>query len=72
MIGALLAEWLATGKGSGQEMLTVQNTFDYGELWSAVVLVTLVSVLIYSLVSAVEAGILTRYAPDSLAGGRSR
>jgi ABC-type nitrate/sulfonate/bicarbonate transport system permease component len=66
VIGALLAEWLATGKGAGQEMLTVQNTFDYGELWSAVVLVTLVSVLAYSLVSAIEAGVLTRYAPDTL------
>jgi ABC-type nitrate/sulfonate/bicarbonate transport system permease component len=67
MVGALLAEWLATGKGSGAEMLTVQNTFDYGELWSAVVLVTLVSLVMYSLVSAAEAAILSRYAPDALA-----
>jgi ABC-type nitrate/sulfonate/bicarbonate transport system permease component len=65
-IGALLAEWLATGKGSGQEMLTVQNTFDYGELWAAVVLVTLVTLIAYSIVSAVEAGVLSRYAPDAL------
>jgi ABC-type nitrate/sulfonate/bicarbonate transport system permease component len=65
VIGALLAEWLATGKGSGQEMLTVQNTFDYGELWSAVVLVTLVSVLAYSLVASIEAAVLARYAPDT-------
>ncbi len=67
VIGALLAEWLATGKGSGQEMLTVQNTFDYGELWSAVVLVTLVSVIAYSLVAALEASVLARYAPDTVA-----
>ena len=67
VIGALLAEWLATGKGSGQEMLTVQNTFDYGELWSAVVLVTLVTVLAYSVVSAIEAAVLARYAPDTAA-----
>jgi ABC-type nitrate/sulfonate/bicarbonate transport system permease component len=67
VIGALLAEWLATGQGAGQEMLTVQNTFDYGELWSAVVLVTLVSVLAYSVVSALEAGVLARYAPDMAA-----
>jgi ABC-type nitrate/sulfonate/bicarbonate transport system permease component len=67
VIGALLAEWLATGKGSGQEMLTVQNTFDYGELWSAVVLVTLVSVIAYSIVGAVEAGVLARYSPDAAA-----
>lgn len=65
VIGALLAEWLATGKGSGQEMLTVQNTFDYGELWSAVVLVTLVSVLAYSLVAALEGAVLARFAPDT-------
>jgi ABC-type nitrate/sulfonate/bicarbonate transport system permease component len=70
IIGALLAEWLATGKGSGAEMLTVVNTFDYGELWSAVVLVTLVSIVIYSVVSAVEAGVLARYAPDT--AGRKR
>jgi ABC-type nitrate/sulfonate/bicarbonate transport system permease component len=65
VIGALLAEWLATGKGSGNEMLTVVNTFDYGELWAAVVLVTFVSVVLYSVVSAVEAAVLARYAPDT-------
>jgi ABC-type nitrate/sulfonate/bicarbonate transport system permease component len=70
MIGALLAEWLATGKGSGNEMLTVVNTFDYGELWSSVVLVTAVAMIAYSVVSAVEAAVLARYAPD--ATGRNR
>ncbi|HWW54329.1 MAG TPA: ABC transporter permease [Acidimicrobiales bacterium] len=65
IIGALLAEWLATDKGSGAEMLSVLNTFDYGELWAAVVLVTLVSMVLYSIVSAVEAGVLAVYAPDS-------
>jgi ABC-type nitrate/sulfonate/bicarbonate transport system permease component len=65
VIGALLAEWLATGKGSGNEMLTVVNTFDYGELWAAVVLVTLVSLVLYSVVSAVEAVVLARYAPET-------
>jgi ABC-type nitrate/sulfonate/bicarbonate transport system permease component len=67
IIGALLAEWLATDRGSGAEMLTVLNTFDYGELWSAVVLVTLVSVIGYSIVSVIETGVLARYAPASLA-----
>ena len=62
----LLAEWLATDKGSGAEMLTVLNTFDYGELWTAVVLVTLVSVIAYSIVSVIEAGVLARFAPSAL------
>jgi ABC-type nitrate/sulfonate/bicarbonate transport system permease component len=69
-IGALLAEWLATGKGSGNEMTIVLNTFDYGELWAAVVLVTAVALLAYSVVSAVEAAVLTVYAPEA-AGRRS-
>jgi ABC-type nitrate/sulfonate/bicarbonate transport system permease component len=66
IIGALLAEWLATGKGSGAEMLEVINTFDYGELWSAVVLVTLVSIIAYSVVSTVEAAVVPRFAPDTV------
>ncbi|MDQ1429312.1 MAG: hypothetical protein QOK39_2788 [Acidimicrobiaceae bacterium] len=70
MIGALLAEWLATGKGSGAEMLTVQNTSDYGELWAAVVLVTAVAMIAYSVVSALEAAVLARYAPE--AAGKRR
>ncbi len=72
MIGALLAEWLATGKGSGAEMLTVTNTSDYGELWAAVVLVTAVTMIAYSAVSAIEAAVLARYAPDSTGAGRKR
>jgi ABC-type nitrate/sulfonate/bicarbonate transport system permease component len=71
VIGALLAEWLSTGKGSGNEMLTVVNTFDYGELWSAVVLVTGLSIVLYSVVSAIEAAALSRFAPDS-AGSPTR
>ena len=69
MIGALLAEWLATGQGSGGEMLTVVNTFDFGALWSAVVLVTLVTIIAYSIVSAIEATVLSRYAPEALSTG---
>jgi ABC-type nitrate/sulfonate/bicarbonate transport system permease component len=70
VIGALLAEWLATGKGTGYEMLHVLNTFDYGELWAAVALVTLVSVIAYSVVSAIEAAVLSRYAPEVLGGNK--
>jgi ABC-type nitrate/sulfonate/bicarbonate transport system permease component len=70
VIGALLAEFLATGAGSGAEMQNALNQFDYGELWSAVVLVTLMSILAYSVVSAIEAGVLARFAPESLGGPR--
>ncbi len=66
VIGALLAEFLATGQGSGAEMQEAVNRFHAGELWSAVVLVTLVSLVAYSIVSAVEAAVLARFAPDSI------
>ncbi len=66
VIGALLAEFLATGRGSGVEMLNALNQFDSGELWSAVVLVTLMSLVAYSAVSAIEAVVLARFAPDSI------
>ena len=58
---------VATGKGSGTEMPERgQNTFDYGELWSAVVLVTLIAMVLYSVVSALESVVLARYAPDTI------
>jgi len=66
LIGGLLSEWLATGRGSGNEMITVLRTFDYDELWSAVVLVTLTSIVLYSVVRAIEGAALARYAPDSV------
>ena len=39
LIGALLAEWLATGQGVGYLMLTSSNQGDYDMMWASVVLV---------------------------------
>ncbi|WP_076830284.1 ABC transporter permease subunit [Frankia sp. CcI49] len=63
VIGALLAEWLATGKGLGYLMQRSQQTFDYGGVWAATVLITVASVAIYALVGFVEAVVLARYGP---------
>lgn len=54
VMGALLAEWLATGDGIGFLMLRASTTANYDRLWSAVVLVTAVSLLAYALAAAVE------------------
>ena len=40
LVGALLAEWLATGKGLGYKLLQSGALSDYSGLWSRVVLVT--------------------------------
>ncbi|WP_169514788.1 ABC transporter permease [Actinomadura atramentaria] len=63
LIGALLAEWLATGKGLGYAMLTSGSTFKYDELWASVVAVTLASLAVYALIGVLEAVVLARYAP---------
>jgi len=63
LIGAMLAEWLATGKGMGYLILQSGATFKIDRLWSATLLVTLASVLLYTVISAIETLVLARYAP---------
>jgi ABC-type nitrate/sulfonate/bicarbonate transport system permease component len=67
LIGAMLAEWLATGKGMGYLILQSGATFKIDRLWAATFLVTLASVVLYTIISAVETVVLARYAP-----GKSR
>jgi ABC-type nitrate/sulfonate/bicarbonate transport system permease component len=67
-IGALLAEWLATGKGLGYYMQRAQQTFDYGGVWSSVIVITAVSVAIYAVVGIVETVVLARYGPAPVRG----
>jgi ABC-type nitrate/sulfonate/bicarbonate transport system permease component len=61
LIGALLAEWLATGQGIGSGMLTAIAGFRYGEMWASVVLVTGSSILLYALVGVLESIVLARF-----------
>lgn len=63
IVGALLAEWLATGKGIGYQMLRDVTTFDSDDLWASVVAVTLASLLIYSLINVLERFVLARFGP---------
>ena len=61
IVGAMIAEWLSTGRGLGYAMATDPNAFDYGHLWAAVVVLTAVSVLLYFVLAAVEAVVLSRF-----------
>jgi ABC-type nitrate/sulfonate/bicarbonate transport system permease component len=65
LIGALLAEWLATGQGLGYLMLQAVSMFQNDRLWAAVAIVTLASVLAYNLIATVERIVLARYAPGT-------
>ncbi|HEX6393642.1 MAG TPA: ABC transporter permease [Acidimicrobiales bacterium] len=63
LIGALLAEWLATGKGLGYRILQVGALSDYNGLWSRVALVTVYSFILYRLIGALETIVLARFGP---------
>jgi len=63
VIGALLAEFLATGKGLGYLMLQAVSTFEADQMWSGLALVTVFSVVLYGIVSALEQVVLARFAP---------
>jgi ABC-type nitrate/sulfonate/bicarbonate transport system permease component len=65
LIGALLAEWLATGQGLGYRILQVGALSDYNGLWSRVALVTLYSVILYKAIGAAEKLVLARFAPTA-------
>jgi sulfonate transport system permease protein len=52
--GALLAEWLATGKGLGSVMLRASASSQFNVVWSGSVLIVVVSIAAYGLVGAVE------------------
>jgi ABC-type nitrate/sulfonate/bicarbonate transport system permease component len=64
LVGALLAEWLATGKGLGYLMLTAVTTFELDRMWTVVTIVTVASIALYTVISIAEQLTLARYAPD--------
>jgi ABC-type nitrate/sulfonate/bicarbonate transport system permease component len=60
LVGALVTEWLATGKGIGGVILSDIGAFGYLHLWASIIVLTSVSVLLYTLVGAAEAVVLSR------------
>lgn len=62
LVGALLAEWLATGDGLGYSILQASALSDYSGLWSRVALVTLYSVVLYKLIGGIEGVVMKRFA----------
>jgi ABC-type nitrate/sulfonate/bicarbonate transport system permease component len=58
LLGAVLAEWLATGKGLGALMSNSTTTSRYDTLWASVAVITVVSVLVYGVIALVESAVL--------------
>jgi ABC-type nitrate/sulfonate/bicarbonate transport system permease component len=66
VLAITVVEWLATGTGLGRLMALSASLSDYDMLWSAVVLVAVLSALGYGAVGLVERRVLARYAPEQL------
>lgn len=63
LTGALIAEWLITGKGTGAQLLQAAGTSRYTELWAAAVAIALVTIVIYTVISLIESAVIERFAP---------
>ncbi|THG30932.1 ABC transporter permease [Naasia lichenicola] len=58
--GALLAEYLSTGDGIGRAAATYGTQAKFPDLWASVVVVTFISLIIYTVVQLIETIALTR------------
>jgi ABC-type nitrate/sulfonate/bicarbonate transport system permease component len=61
LTGALLAEWLATGKGIGYAVVSAANRSQNARVWALVVVVTLTALVLYLLAQLLEAAVLNRF-----------
>ncbi|MCL3836516.1 ABC transporter permease [Aeromicrobium duanguangcaii] len=63
--GALIAEWLATGKGIGYAVVSAAGQSKNNEVWALVIVVTVVSLLLYTIAQVLETFVLARYGKDA-------
>jgi NitT/TauT family transport system permease protein len=61
LTGALLAEWLATGKGIGYAVVSAANRSQNARVWALVVVVSLTALLLYLLAQLAETAVLSRF-----------
>jgi ABC-type nitrate/sulfonate/bicarbonate transport system permease component len=66
--GALLAEWLATGQGLGYGIVVAVAQVKNFEVWSSVVVITIVSMVLYGVAQFAENLVLRRMGMDQSAG----
>jgi sulfonate transport system permease protein len=60
VLGATLAEWLATGRGLGYLIVTAFVNSNYTQMWAAAIVLTLLSIVFYWVLSGVERVVLRR------------
>ncbi|WP_243076058.1 ABC transporter permease [Microbacterium sp. SS28] len=58
--GALLAEWLSTGLGIGGAILKFNAQAQFAQLWGAIAIITLITLVLYNIVQIVENAVLAQ------------
>ena len=66
LLGVLVAEYIATGRGIGYLLLKSKNQSQWTLVWASVVLITGISVAVYAIVGQFERRALKKYAPGHL------
>jgi ABC-type nitrate/sulfonate/bicarbonate transport system permease component len=61
LLGVMIAEWLATGRGLGALLNQARGRLDYAMIWSVAVVAVLVSVTLYQLLLGAERLTLKRF-----------
>jgi ABC-type nitrate/sulfonate/bicarbonate transport system permease component len=61
IVGATLAEWLATGDGLGYQMFVSSSDSGWSELWTAVAVITVTSVVLYNVLAMIEKPVVARF-----------
>ena len=61
LTGALLAEWLATGKGIGYAVVSAAGRSQNARVWALVVVVSVTALLLYLVAQVVETAVLSRF-----------
>jgi sulfonate transport system permease protein len=54
LLGVMMAEWLATGRGLGNLLNQSRGELDYGMIWTVAAVSAAVSIAFYLLVQALE------------------
>ena len=58
LLGVMIAEWLATGKGLGNLLDQSRGYLDYGMIWTVAAVSVLLSIIFYQLVVYTERKVL--------------
>ena len=61
LVGAVLVEFLVTGAGLGYLIETSMASSIYNQLWAAVALVTMYSIVLYTVIAGIEKRVLARF-----------